>query len=690
VGAPLVIALAVVACLVAIALALGVARTAWSRLPTRALLAGNPRRSRALARILARGRPPQQRAKLAMFEANALLWEGQLRRAIALLDQRVIPLSEPSLGIVPIVLKLECLIFDERHEEAEALFAAHADALHSTRDARADVAVIAGFLRCHAGDLDGARAVLEASPAPLRDPIRRAAHFCLAAIAHRQQRTEAVRRHLAQAIYEGGDLFVARWAMAQWEALLPVKGMPSREVRSHTALRMPRMLRALPGSLWVGINVLFFRTAALRARTFSGDQVVGLVLLNLVLAVGLRCVDYTPKAYFLETNVLTVAAPILFFLLTAHVAQRRGGGRDVTLRLLAGFYGALPVMVALAFIAARRHEDYDRSVGTFDLILGAWLVAMVMRLIHAVVPRAGVLRILGCAVLFGVTWILPMHLVGSHSVFFTPRVDVEAIEAEERRRDELVFAEADKVHAAEALLAPERSGVTDLYFVGAAGWASQDVFARELRSARHVLDSRFDTEGRSIILANDSTSDVLPLASSPTLRHVIDAVGKRLDHEEDVLFLFVTSHGSTEGLAIRPPRSSAFHAETLTPGSLRSMLDHAGIKWRVLVVSGCESGVFIAPLQNEFTLIATAASSDRNSYGCAVGNAFTDFGQAVFGEQLPRERSFMSAFTNAALLIEKREVEANLLTSRPQISEGSAIRAKLRELEARLATGATE
>jgi hypothetical protein len=280
-----------------------------------------------------------------------------------------------------------------------------------------------------------------------------------------------------------------------------------------------------------------------------------------------------------------------------------------------------------------------------------------------------------------------MHAVGRTTLFFTGTFDFEKYRAEQRRHDELVFEEADRAQAAEAMLAAERPGLTDLYFVGAAAWAGQDVFANELQSARRLFDDRFDTDGRSIILSNAPSRDgALPLAAGPTLRHVLNAVGARMNREEDVLFLFITSHGSDRGLAIQPPPKSGFHGDTLTPTDLRSMLDASRIKWRVLVISGCESGVFVGALQNEHTLIATASAGDRSSYGCVSGNPFTDFGRAIFGEELVHERSFMTAFTRAADAIDRREVDAKLRASRPQIAEGSAIRAKLSELEARLAT----
>jgi hypothetical protein len=238
-------------------------------------------------------------------------------------------------------------------------------------------------------------------------------------------------------------------------------------------------------------------------------------------------------------------------------------------------------------------------------------------------------------------------------------------------------------------LAADRPGVTDLYFVGAAGYAGQDVFLNELRGADAVLRRRFDTAGRMLLLANDpSTRDELPFASSTTLRHALKTVGQRMDRDADVLVLLVTSHGSTEGLSLEFPAASAFEDEVLRPTDLRDMLDDAGIQWRVLVIAGCETGVFVGPLANERTLIATAAASDRVSYGCADGNAFTDFGRVLFDEQLATQSSFTAAFAETTRIVGEREAARKLVPSRPQVSEGSAIRPKLQEIEQQMALAA--
>jgi hypothetical protein len=698
----LVLALSFSLSLLAFAIGLGRWQTRWSRLPPRALLDGKPRKSRALSRILARGRARHERLAMAVTEANALLWEGELDRAIAFVDRVEVPAYLSGMRAVFTLIKLESLVFDERIDEARALFAANAEALDALAVGKADVEAIAGFLRFHEGDLAAAQRLLEASLATANqeDPIKRGAHFCLAAIAHREGREEDTRRHLRATIERGADLFLVDWALDQWKELFPRQPPPSRIRRPRREIRVPRALVAFASNLWMGLGVLFFRTAALRRRMVTADEVAFLVMFDIVFAVALRGVDYTKTALFMERGLVVLCGPILFFLLTAQIAgsrrSRTPDSRAARLRLLAGFYGALPAPLIAMFLEGRRHRAYVQGApSAIELLLGVWLLAVVIRLLFSVLPDAGVTRIArttrvarvaACAGVFAVTWLLPMHIVNGTRLFYTPSFDVTEYEERQKNHDALIFEEADRTQAAEAMLANERPGVTDLYFVGAAAWASQDVFANELGSARRLFDEKFDTSGRSIILSNqDPRDDALPLMASPTLRHVIKAVGARMDRDEDVLFLFITSHGSDKGLAVDPPRRSAFSEETLSPSDLRSMLDGASIKWRVLVISGCESGVFIDTLRNDHTLIATASSSDRNSYGCAMGNPYTDFGRAVFGEELVHERSFTTAFTKAADVIGKREADAGVLASRPQISEGAAIKSKLRELEERLA-----
>lgn len=231
-------------------------------------------------------------------------------------------------------------------------------------------------------------------------------------------------------------------------------------------------------------------------------------------------------------------------------------------------------------------------------------------------------------------------------------------------------------------LADQRPGVPDLYFIGFAGDASQDVFLREMRSVRALFDDRFDTQGRSITLINNAaTVETVPLANSHNLLAALDQVSTRMDRDEDVLFLFLTTHGKPGVLAVN---FEPLQLNNLTAANLRALLDRSGIKWRVIVVSACYSGSFIDALKTETTLVVAAARKDRVSFGCSHENDFTYFGRAYFDQALRRSYSFVDAFEIARKSVNEWETDGDLKPSLPQIFIGDEIRPKLAEVEARL------
>jgi hypothetical protein len=250
--------------------------------------------------------------------------------------------------------------------------------------------------------------------------------------------------------------------------------------------------------------------------------------------------------------------------------------------------------------------------------------------------------------------------------------------------DERLFHRQQKLlDEALAGLAPERPGVEDLYFVGVAPYSAQDVFVRELRTVRAMFDERFGTTGRSIVLMNGTdTLGEVPIATATNLRAVLERLGKVMNPDEDVLFLFITTHGDARhSLAFDLP---PLHLAQLTPSALARMLNDSGLKWKVLVVSACYSGGFVEPLKDANTAIVTAADANSSSFGCAHGNDFTYFGRAFFNEALAQTFSLTEAFEAARRTVTERERAERLAPSSPQLWIGAAIRDKLVSLERRL------
>jgi hypothetical protein len=250
-------------------------------------------------------------------------------------------------------------------------------------------------------------------------------------------------------------------------------------------------------------------------------------------------------------------------------------------------------------------------------------------------------------------------------------------------QEDVFHAQGGLLGANLAALRPQRAGMADLYFVGFAPYGTQDVFGKELQTVSRLMRERFDAAGRSLLLSNDpATLGDLPIASATNLRAALERVGQIMDADEDVLFLYITTHGSEDGelsVELEPLELSQ-----IRPAALSRMLHDSGIKWKVLVISACYSGGFIESLKDENTLIITATDADNQSFGCDSGEDFTWFGKAYFDEALRRTRSFTEAFEFARQALAQREREQKLTASNPQMYVGAAIKDKLAGLEARL------
>lgn len=283
----------------------------------------------------------------------------------------------------------------------------------------------------------------------------------------------------------------------------------------------------------------------------------------------------------------------------------------------------------------------------------------------------------------------PMRLVALVfllPLYFFPSDPLWVAEAEEGAPASVTFSEGtlyaqtSLLDDAEERLLPGRPGVEDLYFVGFAPYALQDVFMKETLAIGKLMDERFATSGRSIaLISHPSLVDKYPIATLTSLRDVLQAIGERIDPEEDVVMVHLTTHGSQDHqLSVEfPPLDLA----SIRPQDLREALDDAGLKWRVVVVSACYSGGFIDALKDDHTLVMTASDASRTSFGCGNLFDYTYFSQALYDDALRRTRNFEQAFAMAKASIRARETREGLEPSNPQIFVGAAIREKLLRME---------
>jgi len=229
-------------------------------------------------------------------------------------------------------------------------------------------------------------------------------------------------------------------------------------------------------------------------------------------------------------------------------------------------------------------------------------------------------------------------------------------------------------------LAPQQPGRIDLYALLVGGDA-EEVFRREVEAVREVLDARLGTAGRSVAMVNDITQPQ-PEVTLNSLAYALRALARRMDPEEDVLLLHLTSHGlRNHELSLRHPAAPLY---ALSPLYLRSLLDEAGVRNRVVIVAACFSGGFVGPLSTGDTLVLTAASADRPSYGCGSDSKMTDFSRALYLKALGRTRSLREAAVQTLDLVREDEKARGYSHSLPQLRSGPAIEERLRLLERQL------
>ena len=219
-----------------------------------------------------------------------------------------------------------------------------------------------------------------------------------------------------------------------------------------------------------------------------------------------------------------------------------------------------------------------------------------------------------------------------------------------------------------------------MYFVGFAGDGDPALFRRETQFASAAFGSRFGTEGRSVLLVNDlEDRDSYPLASVSGLGQTLRLLASRMDADNDVLVLFLTSHGSQDGLEVQ---NGSLPLAQLAPADVREALDASGIRWRLIVVSACYAGVFLDELKGEATAIVTASDAEHTSFGCEEDRDLTWFGEAFLKESLPGSASLEAAFHHASDLIRQREAADHQVHSNPQLYVGELMKRKLVEVEA--------
>lgn len=236
-----------------------------------------------------------------------------------------------------------------------------------------------------------------------------------------------------------------------------------------------------------------------------------------------------------------------------------------------------------------------------------------------------------------------------------------------------------------AAIEQENPETIDLYFVGIGGDGSQGVFRREVSSVKQWFDQYYHTAQRSIALINNRLEyDQHPLATQTSIQQALEAVTEKMDKDNDVLFVYLSSHGSSDfRFYLSQPGLSL---DSLPAQRLGEMLSALPVRHKVVVISACYSGGFIKEIKDDYMMVITAASADKTSFGCSDRSTMTYFGEAFFKDALFNQDApsltFIDAFERARDIVKGREAEEGLENSNPLIYKPKAIVAHLKKWRA--------
>ena len=484
--------------------------------------------------------------------------------------------------------------------------------------------------------------------------------------------------------FSGG--LIAWWVMRrQGEGDAPGPG-------KQEGLHWKAMAGGVLRNLGNGARVSFFANVEPGSWAISVGQLIALILWYLAVVVILDRTYYSgdPTFYWrvFRAHGTAVLISLLSGWLTARLAAQRVRPLLVPIALAVTAFTLYLVLFTIYHAALYFHWSLTRSAWhDISMGLGAWYLLAVF----VFVRRSAGMRLerVGAAVLPLIALTIYNYRFPPHTFWYekpaaNPAV-ASALSGNSPVAEKFLYLEPRLARQAIGSLRPHEGKHANFYFVGFAPDADQNVFMNEVEAIRHLMDARFGTQGRSLLLINNrNTLGHYPLATVTNLRLALRHIGSVMDRRKDVLVIYLTSHGSPSFHLVSD--FWPLQLNEINPILLRHLLHESGIKWRVIIVSACYSGGFIAPLRGPTTLVMTAADATHTSFGCNDHGKYTYFGRALFDDELRRTYSFSQAFEQALPIIRAREKRLGDVHSNPQIAEGDAIRLKLTWIDQRLNT----
>lgn len=445
-------------------------------------------------------------------------------------------------------------------------------------------------------------------------------------------------------------------------------------------------MHALWLNLGTGLRLALLRPVNASRMRISNGQFWLLGMLNILIWLACDWILAEPPREFNPFGTWEAALYLLALALVSYLVARLAGAPQLQFQVPFCVLGSGPWLLCAGtlsyWLADRFLADLRYQEALAGLLLGwLWLVVVRAQRLGTAngLPRRMTQALLLPLLLLGLEWYYPQPGYW-YTGWEAPETVEETPGPAPLNAEQVLFDQpgllADRLRG----ILPEAAGQADLFVIGFAGFGGQNVFRDEVLYLEELANTALESGLRFMPLVNHRDSvQRLPIASLTNLEATIESLGRMMNPEEDVLFLYLTSHGTEDHrIAIE---LDGVPLEQITPESLATALERARARWKILVISACFSGGYLQQLSGPDTLVITAARADRHSFGCDDQADLTWFGRAFLEQGLALGLGFEAAFLHAETQIRAWETEQALEPSEPQIHLGTAIREKLREMD---------
>lgn len=192
-------------------------------------------------------------------------------------------------------------------------------------------------------------------------------------------------------------------------------------------------------------------------------------------------------------------------------------------------------------------------------------------------------------------------------------------------------------------------------------------------NAIRTLSDRFKERGIADIRVLSSLRRFARGPQTATTKNLFDALDSLKIGPSDGCLLYLTSHGTEQGLYMKRDRANN---GKLYPEDLEKALDtYCGSVPTIAVVSGCHSGVFLRDgVKKSNRIILTAARRDRSSFGCDFRLEYTYFDGCLLDE-IERSETWHQLFDQTVECVEDLETGWVDQASLPQAFFGKGVEA---------------